>query len=169
MVDPPVMPALAPPAPLALFGDLGFQELLLVAVVSVMIFGKRLPEVAGQAFAQFQKMRRTLSQMWRETGIDEELRRIQRDVERELPRERRLPAAPRRPPAATVACKKETAPAPDPPESPAGRGWQPAPRTDPSSEPGPAPAEQAVPAPDAEPEAAERATSSSPGEARREP
>ena len=33
-------------APLALFGDLGFQELLLVAVASVMIFGKRLPEVA---------------------------------------------------------------------------------------------------------------------------
>jgi Sec-independent protein translocase protein TatA len=87
-----------PAAPLALFGDLGVQELLLVAVAAVMIFGKRLPEVAGQAFAHFQKLRRTLSQMWRETGIDDELRRIQRDLDRDESKKRRLSAPPPKPP-----------------------------------------------------------------------
>lgn len=105
-------------APLALFGDLGFQELLLVAVAAVMIFGKRLPEVAGQAYGQFQKLRRSLTHMWRETGIDEELRRIQRDVDRQLPRERRLPPAPRAKPPSTVARASTPTPARDAPLPP---------------------------------------------------
>ena len=71
--------------PIALFGDLAFQELLIVAFAAVVIFGRRLPQVAGRGFAQFQRVRRTLTQTWRETGIDEEIRRIQRDLDRQVP------------------------------------------------------------------------------------
>lgn len=73
--------------PLAIFGDLGFQELLLVALASVIIFGRRLPQVAARGYAQFQRVRRTLTQMWRETGIEEELRRVQRELEHAVPRD----------------------------------------------------------------------------------
>jgi Sec-independent protein translocase protein TatA len=73
--------------PLAIFGDLGLQELLVVALAAVMIFGRRLPEVAGRGFAQFQRARRTLTRMWRETGIENEIKRIQRDLDREMPRD----------------------------------------------------------------------------------
>ncbi|MCA9121682.1 MAG: twin-arginine translocase TatA/TatE family subunit [Planctomycetaceae bacterium] len=40
-----------------MFG-LGFQELMIVGIVAVLLFGKRLPEVAkslGQSYAQFRK------------------------------------------------------------------------------------------------------------------
>ena len=75
------------PAPLSILGDLGLQELLLVALASVVIFGKRLPQVAARGYAEFQRVRRTLTQMWRETGIEEEIRRVQRDLERAVPRD----------------------------------------------------------------------------------
>ena len=69
----------------ALFGDFAFTELLLVAAVALMVFGKRLPEVAMRAAAQLTRLRRTVTQMWREAGIEEELRKVKRDVEREMP------------------------------------------------------------------------------------
>ncbi|MCA9141339.1 MAG: twin-arginine translocase TatA/TatE family subunit [Planctomycetaceae bacterium] len=40
-----------------MFG-LGFQELMIVGIVAVLLFGKRLPEVAkslGQSYSQFRK------------------------------------------------------------------------------------------------------------------
>jgi Sec-independent protein translocase protein TatA len=127
------------PAPIALFGDLGFQELLLVALAAVMIFGRRLPEVAGQAYGQFTRLRRSLGQMWRDTGIEDELRRIQRDVDRDLHRDPPARRLPERPPIATVA--REPVP---PPVAPPGAGEPPTPTPEPPAVPEAAPAEQPI-------------------------
>ena len=70
---------------LAIFGDFAFTELLLVAVVALMVFGRRLPEVAVRAAAHLTRLRRSLTQMWREAGIEDELRKVRRDVERTMP------------------------------------------------------------------------------------
>ena len=61
---------------LALFGNLGFGEVVLIAIVSILVFGKRLPEVASQTFRQVAKLRRNLDDLRRETGIDRELRDV---------------------------------------------------------------------------------------------
>ncbi|MEO8496534.1 MAG: twin-arginine translocase TatA/TatE family subunit [Planctomycetota bacterium] len=45
-------------APLVAFMGMGMQELMIVGVVAVLLFGKRLPEVAkslGQSYSQFRK------------------------------------------------------------------------------------------------------------------
>jgi len=44
-----------------MFG-LGFQELLIVGVVAVLLFGKRLPEVAKQFGAQYREFRKGLGE-----------------------------------------------------------------------------------------------------------
>ena len=68
---------------IALMGNLSFTEVLLVLVVALLVFGKRLPEVAVRASSQFVKARRTLTEMWRQTGLEDELRRVRRDIESE--------------------------------------------------------------------------------------
>lgn len=50
-------------------------------VGAVLLFGKRLPEVAMRGAAQFVKLRRSVARMWRETGLDSELRRVQRELD----------------------------------------------------------------------------------------
>lgn len=64
-----------------LFEDLGFGELIVVGVASVLFFGKRLPEVAAQAGAQLSKFRRSLQDIKHETGMDHEMRKLQRTLE----------------------------------------------------------------------------------------
>lgn len=64
-----------------LFEDLGFGELIVVGVASVLFFGKRLPEVAAQAGAQLSKFRRSLQDIKHETGMDHEMRKLQRTFE----------------------------------------------------------------------------------------
>ena len=46
------------PTPLVAFMGMGMQELMIIGVVAVLLFGKRLPEVAkslGQSYSQFRK------------------------------------------------------------------------------------------------------------------
>jgi sec-independent protein translocase protein TatA len=46
------------PAPLVAFMGMGMYELMIIGVVAVLLFGKRLPEVAkslGQSYSQFRK------------------------------------------------------------------------------------------------------------------
>lgn len=66
---------------LALIGNLDFSEIMIVLFVAILIFGKNLPKVAGQAGAQIAKLRRQLDQMWRETGMDREIRDVQRNIQ----------------------------------------------------------------------------------------
>lgn len=71
---------------LAIFDNLGFSELMIVLIVAILIFGKRLPEVASQAGSQLAKFRRSLQDIKNETGIDNDLRNIQRDIQNAVPR-----------------------------------------------------------------------------------
>jgi len=66
---------------LAFFGNLAPSELLVLAVIAVLVFGKRLPEVAGRGYTQVRRWRHSLDQLRRETGIDRELRNIEREVD----------------------------------------------------------------------------------------
>ncbi|MEZ6015896.1 MAG: hypothetical protein R3F49_12330 [Planctomycetota bacterium] len=88
----------AAPPPLAIFGSLAISELVLIGAVALMIFGGRLPEVAMRAAAQIMRARKVVARMWREAGLEQELRRVQWDIERKLPRESdfdlRYPSAP---------------------------------------------------------------------------
>ena len=93
---------------LAFLWNLGMQETLIIAVVAVLVFGKRLPQVAGEAMRALAKVRRQLDDLRRESGIEREMYDIQagfRDAAREASREpRRLdrgvhPADRREPPA----------------------------------------------------------------------
>lgn len=66
---------------LALFGNLSYGELLFILVVAIMVFGRRLPEVAARGAHQVVKLRRSLGTMWRETGLAEEWRQLQHGVD----------------------------------------------------------------------------------------
>ena len=65
---------------LALIGNIAPFEVLVIAMLAVIIFGKRLPEVAGKAYAQFRRAREGLDRLRRESGIDREMREIERSV-----------------------------------------------------------------------------------------
>src|SRR5262245_11610706 len=140
---------------MALIWNLGFSEIVLIAIVAILIFGKRLPEVASQTFRQVTKLRRNLEDLRRESGIDKELgdvrgalRDLTRDIDAPLPyrgqptlpdrREPRLvevePPAPQPPPppqdAATplAATPLAATPLAAPPEAPSeGPPWGEAP------------------------------------------
>jgi len=63
-----------------LFG-LSPQELFVIAIVAILVFGQKLPQVAGEAAATVQKIRRALHDLRRESGIDHELSRARREIE----------------------------------------------------------------------------------------
>lgn len=69
------------------FLNLGPSEFVIIAVVAVLIFGRRLPEVAGQAAGMVQRMRRSLDDLRRETGIDREIQKARRSIHEAVPRE----------------------------------------------------------------------------------
>lgn len=71
---------------LGLIDNLGFGEFMIVAVVALLVFGKRLPQVAGQAGAQIGKLRRAIDTLWRETGVEREIRSVQREMQNVIPR-----------------------------------------------------------------------------------
>ena len=76
---------------LSLLGNLDILEVVLIFAVSIMVFGKQLPQVAMRAAAQVMKLRKEVSRMWREAGLEDELRKVQRDLEQAVPQH--LPTA----------------------------------------------------------------------------
>ncbi|MEL6905894.1 MAG: hypothetical protein AAFU73_10155 [Planctomycetota bacterium] len=78
-----------PSAPLAFlfFPSMHAGEAMLIALAAVLIFGGRLPDVLMQGLAHLMRARRALTRMWRETGLEDELRRVRRDIETGMPRE----------------------------------------------------------------------------------
>ena len=56
-------------------------EIVVIGVVAILAFGQRLPQVAGEAAATLQKFKRSLSDLRRETGIDQEIYRAKREFE----------------------------------------------------------------------------------------
>lgn len=71
---------------LALFGTINGFELLVVVAAALMVFGSRLPDVALRAVAHVMRARRAVTKMWRDTGLEDELRRVRRDIEMSVPR-----------------------------------------------------------------------------------
>lgn len=77
------------------FGPLHATELFVVLMAALMIFGGRLPEVALRAVAHVMRARRALAKMWRDTGLEDELRRVRRDIEMSVPRDADFDVRPR--------------------------------------------------------------------------
>jgi Sec-independent protein translocase protein TatA len=57
----------------AFLWNLSVPEIALIAIVSVLVFGRRLPQVAGQAMRNLSRMRRHLDNLRRESGIEREI------------------------------------------------------------------------------------------------
>jgi TatA/E family protein of Tat protein translocase len=56
-------------------------ELLVIVVVAIVVFGQRLPQVAGETAATLQRFKRSLTDLRRETGIDQEIYKAKREFE----------------------------------------------------------------------------------------
>jgi Sec-independent protein translocase protein TatA len=63
-------------AVIAILDNLGTTELLICAIVALLFFGKRLPEVASQAGATLAKFRRSLDNAVHDSGVEQEIRKI---------------------------------------------------------------------------------------------
>lgn len=68
----------------ALFDNLGGAELVIAAVAALLVFGRRLPEVASQAAQQIGKFKRGLDDAWRQSGVEKEIRDIKNVIPRDL-------------------------------------------------------------------------------------
>ena len=71
----------------AFIGSLAWTEILVILAAALMIFGGNLPDVALRLVAQVMRARRAVAKMWRDTGLEDELRRVRRDVEMSIPRD----------------------------------------------------------------------------------
>ena len=56
-------------------------EMIVVLVAAILVFGGRLPQVAGEAAATLQKVKRSLTDLRRDTGIDQELAKAKREYD----------------------------------------------------------------------------------------
>ena len=54
-----------------MFFNLGMQEMLIIGVVAVLLFGKRLPEVAKSLGGSYREFRKGLSEMQAHMQIDD--------------------------------------------------------------------------------------------------
>ncbi len=66
---------------IAIIGNIELTELLIILMVAVMIFGRNLPRVAAQVVSNVAKARRALQKVWRESGIGDEIRDVQREID----------------------------------------------------------------------------------------
>ncbi len=79
---------------IAFINNLSFGETLVIGVLAILFFGKRLPEVAAQAGAKLQDLKRSMNDLRRDIGLDDQLREAQERM-RVLEREARArPSAP---------------------------------------------------------------------------
>ena len=73
---------------MAFITNLNLTELALIAAAAVMIFGRNLPRVLAEVLTHLGRAKRAMREMWRETGIEEEMRQVQnemRKAQRTLP------------------------------------------------------------------------------------
>jgi sec-independent protein translocase protein TatA len=64
----------------ALFESIGGLELVIVLIAALLVFGKRLPEVASQAGSTISKFKRNLDGAIRESGVENEIRKIKQAI-----------------------------------------------------------------------------------------
>ncbi len=113
---------------LAILGNLGPSELILILILAVLVFGKDLPQAASKAYLQVRRLRNAVDDLRRETGIDRELRNIERTV-----REAEWEARQTQPSVARKALASSTGSAPPAPAAPLASGDP----TPPPPDPGP--------------------------------
>ena len=68
---------------LALIGNLGPFETVLIALIVILVFGGRLPEVARQVMRTMARVRGALDEIKRDVDFDGEFRKINADIRRE--------------------------------------------------------------------------------------
>jgi Sec-independent protein translocase protein TatA len=91
---------------LAIITNLSPTEIMVVMIAAILIFGRRLPEVAAKGAVQLQKLRRGVNDFKRESGFDEEIRKARRLVDnplKEVTKELTKEPASWRPPSPRVA------------------------------------------------------------------
>lgn len=125
---------------LAFLTNLGLPELLVILVVAVLIFGKNLPQAASKAYLQARKLRSAVDDLRRDSGIERELRDIERNVREAEWEARRTKSVP--PPEGTEA-RPPMRPIPSGPSLGPGSAMPPAPATAPAA---PAPGSSDSPA-----------------------
>jgi len=114
---------------LALLNNIGPLEIVVIVVVAVLIFGKDLPQAASKAYLQLRKLRGAVDDLRRDSGIERELRDIERRVREaewearrvDRPAPRSLPAPASAPPAPPVVTPPAEPPAASPPAESAGQ------------------------------------------------
>jgi Sec-independent protein translocase protein TatA len=62
-------------------------EMVVIVVVAILVFGPRLPQVAAEFAGWMMKLKRSLTDLRRESGIDREISEVRRAVENAVPRE----------------------------------------------------------------------------------
>ncbi len=68
----------------ALLENLGTSEILLCALAGLLLFGRRLPEVAAQAGSTLSKFKRNLDDAIHESGVEKEIRKIKQSLPNDL-------------------------------------------------------------------------------------
>ena len=54
-----------------MFGGIGYQELLVIGVVAILLFGKRLPDVARTWGSSYRDFRRSLNEIKSSFAVDQ--------------------------------------------------------------------------------------------------
>ncbi|MEZ6002875.1 MAG: hypothetical protein R3F17_04860 [Planctomycetota bacterium] len=70
-------------APLAFISNLDFTEILVIVAGAVIVFGKDLPQVVMRGLQTIAKLRRAVRDMWEETGLEQEMRKVRVELDRE--------------------------------------------------------------------------------------
>ncbi len=65
----------------AFIQSIGPLEMVIVVFAAILVYGRRLPEVAGEAAGWVQRARRSLNDLKNETGISEELRNARQSMD----------------------------------------------------------------------------------------
>ena len=79
-----------------MFSGIGFQEMLVIGIVAVLLFGRKLPEVARNAGSMYRDFRKQIGDLQSTfTAIDLEPDSKEEEVYDDEPYEAEKPAAPR--------------------------------------------------------------------------
>ena len=68
----------------AFLENIGTFELLIVGVAALLVFGKRLPEVASQAGTALARFKRDLNKTWDDTGMEREIRKLKEVLPKDM-------------------------------------------------------------------------------------
>src|SRR5439155_24095995 len=72
------------PRVFAFLEHIGTFELLIVGIAALLVFGKRLPEVASQAGTALARFKRDLSKTWDDTGMEREIRKLKEALPKDM-------------------------------------------------------------------------------------